>query len=234
MQYSTYFSTSPLSSSAVSSNSHQFQQNIWNYEYSEDGTSVTYPPVVNKCVSEILLACLQHIYEASSFRDGQQYPAILDESLQEVTPSMSIWMRKLQGFTKAKDLQSLIKILLDWDRRSLSIPLLSAIMLQQVERFYCFRDTEVKQFLTDFPFLVQILLDTYDKIQLIFPKSQLFLEVVVDYEMFADANKELFLSIATALPPEAAMEKLNMFYTQWWLQASRDAERKISVGLELV
>src|SRR5713101_4305779 len=117
----------------------------------------------------------------------------------------------------------------------------SETQLQLLEWHYVFRnDAEVKHFLREYPFLAQLLLDTYRKIEAHFPDSQIFLEVATDYEAFdhisgaMNSDKELVASISTHLLPEEAIEALNEFYDDWWLKALEEAKGKISFGLEFL
>lgn len=122
-----------------------------------------------------------------------------------------------------------------------SATFISETQLQLLERHYVFRnDTEVKHFLREYPFLAQLLLDTYSKIQAHFPDSQVFLEVATDYGAFdhtshaMNNSKELVASISTHLHPEEAIEALHEFYDDWWLKVLEKAKGKISFGLEFV
>jgi hypothetical protein len=125
-------------------------------------------------------------------------------------------------------------------REITSASLLAEIQLQQAERLYAFRnESEVRSTLREYSFLLQLLLDTYSKIEEHFPDSQVFVEVVIAYEAFEqypgiEHCKELVVSIATSLPPEEAMKTLKQFYDNWWLKASKEANGKVSVGLEFL
>lgn len=122
-----------------------------------------------------------------------------------------------------------------------SVMILLERQLQLLENYYVFRnDAEIKRFLRNHPFLAQLLIDTHKHIKLHFFDSQVFLDVVVDYEAIengispANNTKELVVSICTALAPKEAIEALDEFYIAWWLKASTGAKGKISIGLEFV
>ncbi len=113
--------------------------------------------------------------------------------------------------------------------------------LRWLENHYVFRsDREVQHFLRHYPFLVQLLSDTYSKIEAHFPGSEVLLDVAVDYEAtddyteVTDTNQELVASVATHLSPKEAIETLEKFYDDWWLKASKEARGKISIGLEFL
>jgi len=138
-------------------------------------------------------------------------------------------------------LQDLAKITSIWIEKSISATFISEAQLQLLQEYYVSRnDAEVKHFLREHPFLTQLLLDAYSKIEAHFPDPQVFLEIATDYGAFdhisgvMNSDKELVASISTHLPPEDAIEALNEFYDDWWLKALEDAKGKISFGLEFV
>lgn len=133
------------------------------------------------------------------------------------------------------------KSILVWNEKSTSTTFLTEAQLQLIEGRYFFRnDAEVKHFLREDPFLVQLLIDTFSKIEAHFPDSQVFLEVATDYEAFdyysniIGGDRELVASIATHVSPKEAMKSLNEFYDDWWLKALEDAKGKFSFSLEFL
>lgn len=105
----------------------------------------------------------------------------------------------------------------------------SKILLLQ--RQYQLRNSdEVFQFLQENPHLIELLLEAYSKIGHHFPGSPIFLEVAFDPEV--GDRGELVASIATKLKPKEAIEKLNQFDDDWWLDASDVSGGKLSIGLE--
>lgn len=122
---------------------------------------------------------------------------------------------------------------------STSTTLLLEGQIQWLENYYVFRNgAEVRHFLREYPFLIHLLANIHNNIELHFPDSQIFLDVAVDFEAIenhpssANDNKELVVSICTSLSPKEAIEALHGFYSKWWLEASTGARRKISIGLE--
>lgn len=114
-------------------------------------------------------------------------------------------------------------------------------MIPEIKKYYIFRnDTEIIHILRGYPFLAQLLLNTYSKIEAHFQDALVFLDVAVDYEdmdydeALMNNNEELVASISTNLSPEEAMEALTSFYNDWWLKASSEAKGKISIGLEFL
>ena len=88
--------------------------------------------------------------------------------------------------------------------------------IELLERLYTFRQrAEVLGFLDRHPFLVQLLLEAYDRIGNYFPQSQVFLEVVSDPE--AEGLEELFAYILTSLPVDEALARLDKLDQEWFL-----------------
>ena len=167
----------------------------------------------------------------------QNWPALIKliKSWRHIGGSWEIMPSSYQA------VQDLAKITSIWIEKSLSATFISEAQLQLLQGYYVSRnDAEVKHFLREHPFLIQLLLDTYSKIEAHFPDSQVFLEIATDYGAFdhisgvLNSDKELVASISTHLPPEDAIEALNEFYHDWWLKALEDAKGKISFGLEFV
>ncbi|MGH9782845.1 MAG: hypothetical protein ACRD88_01560 [Terriglobia bacterium] len=92
---------------------------------------------------------------------------------------------------------------------------------------------EVTEFLGEHPYLGPLLLEVYDHIQEHFgPRPRVALEVVADPEGTDD--RELYALIATQLPPEAALEKLERLDKGWWLSAMDRAQCKLSIDVEFL
>ncbi len=104
--------------------------------------------------------------------------------------------------------------------------------LQTVEKLYVFRrPLEVKEFLAAHPFLEPLLVEAYDKIGDYFePHPEVVLEVVTDPEAIDD--QELFAFIRTGLPPQEALEKLDLLDEDWWLYAGDQTDGKLCIHLE--
>lgn len=103
--------------------------------------------------------------------------------------------------------------------------------IQWLEQLYTFRERPgVLRFLNKYPFLVSLLLEAHKKIGDYFPNSQVFLEVVTDPETIND--HQLVTFIATNLVPDKAVDSLNRFDDDWWLDALDRAQGKLCINLE--
>jgi hypothetical protein len=99
-------------------------------------------------------------------------------------------------------------------------------------RWYTLRGkrTGMLRFLESFPFLVSLLVEAYIAIQIYFPHTLVFLNVISDPDE-PDAD-QMVVSIATHLHPEAAIELLDEFDQQWWLESLKQADGRLCVLLE--
>ena len=103
--------------------------------------------------------------------------------------------------------------------------------LTLLNRIYTFRKpSEVSDFLSDNVYLVPLLVEAYGKIREYFPSAKLILEVVADPE--ADKEKELVIFICTNLPPDEALDRLELLDRNWWLDASLDSDEKLCIHVE--
>jgi len=103
--------------------------------------------------------------------------------------------------------------------------------LTLLNRIYTFRKPpEVSDFLSDNVYLVPLLVEAYGKIREYFPSAKLILEVVADPE--ADKEKELVIFIRTNLPPDEALDRLELLDRNWWLDASLDSDEKLCIHVE--
>lgn len=95
----------------------------------------------------------------------------------------------------------------------------SAADIEALEKLYNFREkTEIVEFLEIYQFLIPVLLEAPDKISNYFPDAELFLECVSDPEVVGEAMLEL--AICMNLEPDEAVDKLNQFQDDWWLDLS--------------
>ncbi|MDI6792306.1 MAG: hypothetical protein QME81_05485 [bacterium] len=107
----------------------------------------------------------------------------------------------------------------------------SEAKIKWLEQLYAFRERgEVLWFLERYPFLGSLLLEASGKIGSYFPDSQLFLEVFTDPETIN--NYQLVISIATNLAPNEAVERLEWFDEDWWLDALDRAQEKLCINVE--
>lgn len=103
--------------------------------------------------------------------------------------------------------------------------------IQLLERLYTFRQrAEVLWFLERYPFLAPLLLEAYEEIGYYFPCTQVFLEVVADPEAIDDY--QLVISIATNLAPDEAVNRLERFDEDWWLDTLDWAQGKLCINVE--
>jgi len=112
-----------------------------------------------------------------------------------------------------------------------SIVLIAQSEVKVLEQLYIFkRRTEVLRFLDRNPFLAPLLLEASEKATHFFPASQLSLEVISDFEM--DDSSQLLASITTHLPVDTALDKLNEFDANWWLEVAGQASGKLCIDVE--
>ncbi len=104
--------------------------------------------------------------------------------------------------------------------------------IEALEQLYTLRgQTEVLQFLEQYPFLISVLLEAPEKIRHYFPDSQLFLEVSIDPEITDYA--QMVLSILMNLDPYNAVARLNQLDMDWWLNnTSHEVRRQLFTLLE--
>ncbi len=127
------------------------------------------------------------------------------------------------------DINSLALMLLH-DSLTVQHPV-SVADIESLEKLYSWRGkTEILQFLETYQFLIPILLEAPDKICHYFPESQLFLECVTDPEGIDDDMLEL--AICMKLDPDEAVDKLNQFQDDWWLNLSDKIRQPLCPILE--
>ena len=108
---------------------------------------------------------------------------------------------------------------------------ISAADIEYLEKLYTWREKiEVLEFLENYQFLIPILLEAPDKICHYFPEAQLFLECVTDPEGIDDDMLEL--AICMNLDPDEAVDKLNKFQDDWWLNLSDKIRQPLCPILE--
>ena len=131
-------------------------------------------------------------------------------------------------------LQELLEPVQIWQQAGVSTVYVPGIEIRLLERLYIFRKPkEVSRFLEDNPFLIQLLLEAYGQIGRHFrPYPQVFLETVTDPETPDD--RELFALICTSLTPEEALDVLDRFDRDWWLDKSHTAQGNLCIDIEFV
>lgn len=115
---------------------------------------------------------------------------------------------------------------------SLAAPPPSRADIESLKRFYVFREpTEVLEFLEKHPFLVPLLLEAPARIRQYFPDSPLFLQYVPDPE---SDDEKLVAYIATNLAPEEAIDTLEQFDDNWWVDVEERAQDKMFFNLHRI
>jgi hypothetical protein len=113
-----------------------------------------------------------------------------------------------------------------------AIPLVSPADLDRLAGLYTFRERdEVSAFLAENAFLVPILFEARDKIQEYFPNSPVFLEVRYDPEA-SDGDPHVVAYIETDLDVEAALNELDRFGDDWWLNIIDVTDMKLNIDVE--
>jgi hypothetical protein len=108
----------------------------------------------------------------------------------------------------------------------------STSVLSQVDSLYDVRDQGVGQVLAAQPDLIPTLLDVAHTVPRFFGRdARLTLESVIDPEENA-TEPELYAVIATSMPPKQALERLNAFDADWWLERSRRFGPRLTVTVD--
>ena len=108
--------------------------------------------------------------------------------------------------------------------------------VSSLARTFTFGDEQaVSHYLDRHPFLVPLLWEVDVKIRQYFDvDSPLILEVVKDYEAGSEEYDELFAMIPTTLSPKEARERLRRMDENWWLEASRRGQHRMSINIRYV
>ena len=107
-------------------------------------------------------------------------------------------------------------------------PLIEAFY--RLNKEYIFRNFEhTKEYISDYQFLIPTLLDCPVNIKKYFSNEKLFLEVITDP---MDNEETLALYISTTLDAEKAVEKLETFDDEWWLEFSSKTFGKLVIDVE--
>jgi hypothetical protein len=92
-------------------------------------------------------------------------------------------------------------------------------------------DKTVIAFLNDNPELSPLLLETYSQIAIYFHDPQCYLELLSDPEINL---KQLLLSIVTHLNLDEAIQKLDEFREDWWLDNLPRAQGKLLIDVDSI
>lgn len=107
------------------------------------------------------------------------------------------------------------------------------VAIEQLSTIYQFKTSSVSKFLCDNPFLIELLFEVHQKIRYYFDLHiNLALEVFTDPE--GGESQELFALVLTSLPPEEALDCLDRFDRDWWLEASERGKYCLNVDVEYV
>ncbi len=102
-----------------------------------------------------------------------------------------------------------------------------------LEQAYVFKDEyTVRAFIEKNPSLISILKEIYANILRYFPQSQIRLNIFSDPDI--TGSDELAATVITSMSPEEALEKLNQFDENWWLDAMSSINGKISINVEFI
>ncbi len=117
------------------------------------------------------------------------------------------------------------------NRQCREIFLNSQVDIEALKKLYKFRGkTEVLGLIEQYPFLLGLLLKAPDQIRHYFPDSQLSIEVIADPEGFDDPMLEL--AICINIDPDEAVDRLNLFQDNWWLNLSYQIRKPLCLILE--
>ncbi|MBS3908738.1 MAG: hypothetical protein KGZ93_03820 [Actinobacteria bacterium] len=101
-----------------------------------------------------------------------------------------------------------------------------------LEKMYDLRGgTEVMGLIEKQPFLSTLLIDAYRKVLSYFPEAHRYLDVIRDPE--SPEGSRLALYIATTLAPEEAVERLEQFDEDWWLDTIDNTRGKLIIDVEV-
>jgi hypothetical protein len=102
--------------------------------------------------------------------------------------------------------------------------------IREVENLFTLRDrSSVLDFLSVYPTLANVLVETFFKIKEYFPTATLWLEVSTDPDELH--NTQLLVSVATDLSTEEADTHLQQFDKDWWLDEMVHAQGKLCIIL---
>jgi hypothetical protein len=104
-------------------------------------------------------------------------------------------------------------------------------MLNQTNNYVLVDEARVLDFLDAHQGLDKLLLEAYEHIHAYFPDSQNRLEVITDPEL---GYQQLLVTIITPSNVDEAMDRLDLFRNDWWLDNLWRANEKllIDVGVE--
>lgn len=105
--------------------------------------------------------------------------------------------------------------------------------LRNVETLYSFRNVaEIQQFLQEHHVLVNFLIEAHPYVSKYFgDHPQIALELISDPEI--DGSEQLFAYIVTSLPVAEALERLNNFDEEWFIEQFDRVDGLFNFNLEI-
>ena len=120
----------------------------------------------------------------------------------------------------------------EWEQLSTSITELMDSLMDAIENIFLFKnENQVRFFLKENIFLLEIIVKSYAVLSELFKDSTFVLEHTIDPEYQSD-NEQLVLYIVTRMEPEPAYSKLNEFDNNYWLDVVSKTEGKLCINLE--
>lgn len=115
-----------------------------------------------------------------------------------------------------------------WRDSGISTVLLSPRTLGRLELFYTFRSSaSVEIFLGNYPFLAKMLIDLRGQLEHFFPESNLVLDISADPEA-----EYLVVYVVMHTTAQEALERLERFDDEYWLDHYHQAQGKLIVNVE--
>ncbi|MGG1553543.1 hypothetical protein [Paenibacillus ferrarius] len=106
-------------------------------------------------------------------------------------------------------------------------------LIKSLDEVAHFRDYHaVIQFLKEHYYLVEIIYAAIDRVYHYFPSESTFCEIDIISDEGLESSKKLFLYLKTTLEPEDAMEFLDNFDDQWWIDMVPETNCKMIIDLE--
>ena len=89
--------------------------------------------------------------------------------------------------------------------------------------------TAVIQFIGEHSFLIPLLMEAREKLDVYFPNSEVSLQVVTDPE--TEGDYQLLAAVSTSLPAEDAYRRLKEFDRDWWLDELGRSQGLLCISL---
>ena len=101
-----------------------------------------------------------------------------------------------------------------------------------IESLYSLRgQTAVAHILDEHSFLIPLLMEAREKLDVYFPNSEVSLEVITDPE--TEGDYQLLAAVSTALTAEDAYRRLKEFDRDWWLDELGRSHGLLSISIDL-